>query len=199
MHTLNDSKILRPYLDETSVTEIFLASNYNFAFVLYYCWTISRMVYLNVVVNVIKKLRGEAVLAAKHSPAGGSNSSSSNREMKPNNLMTTHLQVLAGKPGSIGTWSIEKKTSTELVRLCLKPIKKILLLFFFSHFWVFSSLAALKWCCLIFLLFLKIFTRLVKVSTKLSNSNWFYSDFKSILNILTGRRKFLRGGFRRFS
>jgi hypothetical protein len=52
---------------------------------------------------------------------------------------------------------------------------------------------------LIFLLFLKIFTRLVKVSTKLSNSNWFYSDFKSILNILTGRRKFLRGGFRRFS
>jgi hypothetical protein len=37
MHTLNDSKILRPYLDETFVTEIFLASNYNFAFVLYYC------------------------------------------------------------------------------------------------------------------------------------------------------------------
>ena len=102
------------------------------------------MVYLNVVVNVIKKLRGEAVLAAKHSPAGGSNSSSSNREMKPNNLTTTHLQVLAGKPGSIGTWSIEKKTSTELVRFCLKPIKKILLLFFFPHFWIFSSLAALK-------------------------------------------------------
>ena len=73
-----------------------------------------RAIYLNVVVNAVKKLRGEAALAAKN-PVPSSSSSSGPKEFKPNNLMTTHLQVLAGKPGTIGTWSIEKKTSTDLV------------------------------------------------------------------------------------
>ena len=75
---------------------------------------IFRMIYLNVVVNVIKKLRSEAAEAAKNKPASTSSSTSSTRDAMPN-LITTHLQVLAGKPGTVGTWSIEKKTAPKLV------------------------------------------------------------------------------------
>ena len=84
------------------------------------------MIYLNVVVNVIKKLRGEAVEAAKKKPPAATNHIS--RDVKPN-LVTTHLQVLAGKPGTVGTWSIEKKTQPKLVRLSILTSVGFLLFF----------------------------------------------------------------------
>jgi hypothetical protein len=74
-----------------------------------------RVVYLNVIVNVIKKLRGEAAEAAKQKPTTSSASVSSFAGPKQPNLVTTHLQVLAGKPGTVGTWSIEKKSAPKLV------------------------------------------------------------------------------------
>jgi len=64
----------------------------------------SRMIYLNLVVNCIKKLRSEAAMAAK------AKKSSANPTPGKRSLLTTHMQVLAGKPGSVGTWSIEKPT-----------------------------------------------------------------------------------------
>jgi len=67
----------------------------------------SRMIYLNLVVNCIKKLRTEATEAAKASSKKSLNTGSSPTKR---NLLTTHMQVLAGKPGSIGSWSIEKPT-----------------------------------------------------------------------------------------
>ncbi len=76
----------------------------------------SRAIYLNVVVNAIKKLRGEATLAAKQ-PVPGSSSGARDLTKPAGGLLTTHLQVLAGKPGTVGTWSFEKKIPHELVRI----------------------------------------------------------------------------------
>jgi len=70
----------------------------------------SRMIYLNVVVNCIKKLRAEAVERAKN-PMPSSSSRPPTTAAKPAvkpNMLTTHLQVLAGKGGATGSWSIEK-------------------------------------------------------------------------------------------
>ena len=62
----------------------------------------SRMLYLNLVVSCIKKLRAEA--AQRPSPTA-KKTSLNLAEKRP--MLTTHMQVLAGKPGSVGTWSIE--------------------------------------------------------------------------------------------
>lgn len=66
----------------------------------------NRNIYLNLVVNCIKKLRNEAKKADTNVVAG-------KKEVQPN-LITTHLQVLAGKPGSIGHWSIEKPVKQQV-------------------------------------------------------------------------------------
>lgn len=70
----------------------------------------NRNIYLNVVVNCIKRLRSEAAEAAK---AVASSSTKPLPDVEKRNMLTTHLQVLAGKPGSIGTWSIEKKAKSD--------------------------------------------------------------------------------------
>ena len=62
----------------------------------------SRMLYLNLVVSCIKRLRAEA--AQRPSPTT-KKASLNLAEKRP--MLTTHMQVLAGKPGSVGTWSIE--------------------------------------------------------------------------------------------
>lgn len=67
----------------------------------------SRMIYLNLVVNCIKKLRTEATMAAK---AKSSKKSAGTPSTEKRSMLTTHMQVLAGKAGSVGTWSIEKPT-----------------------------------------------------------------------------------------
>merc|ERR1719234_2412483 len=72
----------------------------------------SRMIYLNLAVNCIKRLRTEATEEAKKSEE--------RVKMKKNmkgNLgaqlakqgATSHFSILAGKPGATGTWSIEKE------------------------------------------------------------------------------------------
>jgi len=70
----------------------------------------SRMIYLNLVVNKIKKLRTEAKEAEEARARGGGEAgpSSANPATQKRPMLTTHMQVLAGKPGSIGTWSFEK-------------------------------------------------------------------------------------------
>ena len=66
----------------------------------------NRNIYLNVVVNAIKKLRGETAVST---PAAGSAASTSTAQAAgKRNMLTTHMQVLAGKAGTVGTWSIEK-------------------------------------------------------------------------------------------
>ena len=78
----------------------------------------SRNIYLNVVVNCIKKLRAEATEAMKRpTPSTSSSSSSPSSASSPTkprpNMLTTHMQVLAGKAGTVGTWSIEKPKKDE--------------------------------------------------------------------------------------
>lgn len=72
----------------------------------------NRNVYLNVVVNCIKRLRSEAAEAAKNRPSSshsGSAAAAHGGEQQPQrNLLVTHMQVLAGKAGASGSWSIEK-------------------------------------------------------------------------------------------
>ena len=71
----------------------------------------SRMIYLNLAVNCIKKLRTEAAEEAKKSEERAK------RTKVKGNLgsqlakqgETSHLAILAGKPGATGTWSIEKE------------------------------------------------------------------------------------------
>ena len=60
----------------------------------------NRSIYLSLVVSCIKKLR----TAVKE--AGISGSLKQSKTVTPN-MLTTHLQILAGKAGTIGTWSIE--------------------------------------------------------------------------------------------
>ena len=64
----------------------------------------SRMLYLNLVVACVKKLRVEA----KNIPTTDQVKKSSPNVTEKRSMLTTHLQVLAGKPGSVGTWSIER-------------------------------------------------------------------------------------------
>ncbi len=66
----------------------------------------TRSVYLSVVVNRIKKLRGEA---ASTTTSASTVSNNHIKKQQPRNMLTTHMQVLAGKSGTIGTWSIEKR------------------------------------------------------------------------------------------
>ena len=68
----------------------------------------SRMFYLNLIVNCVKKLRTEAAAVAAR-PKQSRPLSESLTEKRP--LLTTHLQVLAGKKGTIGTWSNERSAS----------------------------------------------------------------------------------------
>nr|XP_040580313.1 RNA exonuclease 1 homolog isoform X2 [Lepeophtheirus salmonis] len=63
----------------------------------------NRNIYLNVVVNCIKKLRTEASQAPK---------SKQTLVIPQGSMVTSHLQILAGKGGSKGSWSIEKPKST---------------------------------------------------------------------------------------
>ena len=71
----------------------------------------SRMFYLNLIVNCIKKLRTEAAAVASRSsrPRPPTESLTEKR-----NLLTTHLQVLAGKKGTIGTWSNERTANLSV-------------------------------------------------------------------------------------
>ena len=76
----------------------------------------SRNIYLNVVVNCIKKLRAEAAEAMKKPIPSSSSSTSATAaaQNKPRpNMLTTHMQTLAGKAGTVGTWSIEKPKKEE--------------------------------------------------------------------------------------
>ena len=57
----------------------------------------TRSIYLNVVVNCIKKLRNES---------SGNTEKPKPKSITPN-MLTTHLQTLVGKAGTIGSWSIE--------------------------------------------------------------------------------------------
>ena len=74
----------------------------------------NRNIYLNLVVNCIKKLRTEASEALKRAGPSSSSSSPAPAQNKPRpNLLTTHMQVLAGKAGTVGTWSIEGRKKDE--------------------------------------------------------------------------------------
>jgi RNA exonuclease 1 len=67
----------------------------------------SRMIYLNLAVNCIKRLRGEAGAAAPARappPAPGSLAGQLARQGE-----TSHLAVLAGKGAAMGSWSIQPK------------------------------------------------------------------------------------------
>ena len=72
----------------------------------------TRSIYLNLVVNLIKKLRNEA---KTNNPASNSDSVKKStytdgvrRSIITPNMLTTHLQTLIGKAGTIGSWSIEE-------------------------------------------------------------------------------------------
>ena len=69
----------------------------------------SRMFYLNLIVNSIKKLRAEAAAVA----ARQSNKSRA-APADQRNLLTTHFQVLAGKAGTVGTWSNERSAALRV-------------------------------------------------------------------------------------
>lgn len=64
----------------------------------------TRSIYLNLVVNLIKKLRNEA----KANNPSASNSADPVKKSVTPNMLTTHLQTLIGKAGTIGSWSIEE-------------------------------------------------------------------------------------------
>ena len=64
----------------------------------------TRSIYLNLVVNLIKKLRNEA----KTNNPSASNSADPVKKSVTPNMLTTHLQTLIGKAGTIGSWSIEE-------------------------------------------------------------------------------------------
>jgi len=66
----------------------------------------SRMIYLNLVVNKIKRLRTEAKEAAERVSRPSLTTGGVGQGKR--SLLTTHMQVLAGRPGTVGTWSIEK-------------------------------------------------------------------------------------------
>jgi hypothetical protein len=72
------------------------------------------MLYLNLVVHTIKRLRNEAAEAAKTGMRSSGGQTQQSQERRKN-LLTTHLQVLAGKPGTLGTWSIEKQVTGHWV------------------------------------------------------------------------------------
>lgn len=74
----------------------------------------NRNVYLNVVVNCIKKLRDEAKTKADEPVA----STSGVDRVQKRSMLTTHLQVLAGKGGTVGTWSIEKRRDDGNAEMC---------------------------------------------------------------------------------
>ena len=69
----------------------------------------SRMFYLNLVVNCIKKLRAEAAAVASRQSNKSTPGSAEKR-----NLLTTHFQVLAGKAGTVGTWSNERAAALRV-------------------------------------------------------------------------------------
>ena len=71
----------------------------------------SRMFYLNLVVNCIKKLRSEAAAAAV---TAANNLKKPAAPVEKRSMLTTHLQTLAGKPGSVGSWSIEKTVTVSV-------------------------------------------------------------------------------------
>jgi hypothetical protein len=74
----------------------------------------NRNIYLNVIVNCIKKLRTEATEAAKNSdPSASASSSNSTAPAVKSNMLTTHMQVLAGKAGAMCSWSIEKPNRND--------------------------------------------------------------------------------------
>ena len=64
----------------------------------------TRSIYLNLVVNLIKKLRNEA---KANNPSASSSADPAKKSVTPN-MLTTHLQTLIGKAGTIGSWSIEE-------------------------------------------------------------------------------------------
>ena len=68
----------------------------------------TRSIYLNLVVNLIKKLRNEA----KTNNPSASNSNSTVKKSITPNMLTTHLQTLIGKAGTIGSWSIEENAKS---------------------------------------------------------------------------------------
>ncbi len=97
----------------------------------------TRSIYLNLVVNAIKKLRNEAKEVAAANPRAAASSSTAtspsasngNSKVQPN-MITTHLQVLAGKAGTRGTWSIESavKNVPSLTReMFYKVMKRYIL------------------------------------------------------------------------
>ena len=65
----------------------------------------TRSIYLNLVVNLIKKLRNEA--KANTNPPASNSADPVKKSVTPN-MLTTHLQTLIGKAGTIGSWSIEE-------------------------------------------------------------------------------------------
>ena len=72
----------------------------------------SRMIYLNLAVNCIKRLRTEAAEEAKKSEerAKGIRGVKGNLGSQlAKQGETSHFSILAGKPGATGTWSIEKE------------------------------------------------------------------------------------------
>ena len=64
----------------------------------------TRSIYLNLVVNLIKKLRNEA---KANNPSASNSADPAKKSVTPN-MLTTHLQTLIGKAGTIGSWSIEE-------------------------------------------------------------------------------------------
>nr|CAG4651609.1 EOG090X01LQ [Triops cancriformis] len=66
-----------------------------------YARSSNRNVYLNVVVNCVKKIRTEA-------SSKGGDSSSDLASTSGSNAKVSHLSILAGKGGTKGSWSIEK-------------------------------------------------------------------------------------------
>jgi hypothetical protein len=88
----------------------------------------SRSIYLNFVVNCIKRLRDEVKETGSSlmkEAAGGR----SPTKITPN-LLTTHMQVLTGKPGTRGTWSIEspvKNVPSLTKKMFYQVLKRYLL------------------------------------------------------------------------
>ena len=69
----------------------------------------SRMFYLNLIVNSIKKLRTEAAAVAARQTRPVKSGQTEQR-----NLLTTHMQVLAGKAGTVGSWSNERAAALKV-------------------------------------------------------------------------------------
>ena len=80
----------------------------------------TRTVYLNVVVNCVKKLRNEVVDSSKNptpSTSGVTSGIIGLEKVTKSNLIHTHLDVLAGKGGAAGSWSIEKKVKYDVNKI----------------------------------------------------------------------------------